>query len=128
MDGFRLQSLSDRGRANKLRDGLQVDMRVGAAGGAVGLAADLERLEGHRKRVVDEQASHKWLANVQDHFDGFGGLNQTNHARQYPEHSGIVATGRQFRRRGFRIQATVAWPLVRNEGRDLAIETEDAAI
>jgi hypothetical protein len=65
VDGLFFQRLSNVGGAHELRYRLQVDMSIGTARRAVRIASNLERPEGHPERVIDKEASHERVADVQ---------------------------------------------------------------
>ena len=103
-------------------------MRIRTAGCARRIAAEFELTERHLQCIVNEQPSGKRGPDIQQHLNCFRGLNQSDHTRQNAQHAGLIATGGQFRRRGFRIHAAEAWTFIWNEGRSLTVEPENAAV
>ncbi len=102
--------------------------RLLAADGAVGVLAQPHLVEGHRGRVVEQQAADERLAHAQDELDGLGGLDGPDRARQHTQHAALGATGHQARRRRLREETAVARALFGIEHRRLPLETEDAAV
>src|SRR6185503_13859976 len=86
------------------------DRRVRAAGGAVGILRQPQLAEPHAERVVDEKPPDEWLADPEDHLDGFGRLDRADDAGQHAEHAGFGATRQQPGRRRLRMEAAVARP------------------
>src|SRR5581483_6517097 len=99
-----------------------------AAGGAVGILAQLELAEAHAQRVYQHQTPDKRLALAEDELDGFGGLHHADQSRQDAEHAPFCAGGNQPGRRRLRIQAAIARAFPGREDADLSLEAEDGAV
>ena len=68
------------------------------------------------------------VADAEQDLERLVGLEQAEDARHDAEHAGHGAAGGELGRRRGRVQAAVARALVRDEGRQLALEPEDAGV
>src|SRR5690606_11361756 len=105
-----------------------LDRRVLAAGGALGVATQLQRPEGHSQRVVREQSADEGIPLPEDELDRLGSLQRADDAAQDPEHARLGARRREVGRRRLRIEAAVAGTDERLERRHLAVEAENRAM
>ncbi len=96
-----------------------------AAHGAIRILAQLQLAEAHRKCVVEQQAADQRLANSQNQFHRFGGLDQADHARQNSQHAAFGATRNQARGWRFGVQAAIARPARIREHAGLAFEAKN---
>ena len=106
-----------------------VNLRVGAANRAiVRLGWELDFAEFHRERIVGEQVAREQIADTENVFDGFHGLE----AADYTAHSAnnaCLLTGRHgIFRRGFLEDAAVAGALARNVRHELTLEADNARV
>ena len=108
---------------NQFRQG-----RLGAAGRAVGVLAELQLAELHLQRVKDQQTPLQRLAGAEDELDGFVRLNRADDAGQHSEHAAFGAARHQPGRGRLGIEAAVAGAVRQREDRRLPFEAEDAAV
>ena len=101
---------------------------VRAAGGAVGVLAQLERAEVHAERVDQQQAADERVADAEDELDDFGGLDDADEAGENAEHAAFRAGGDEAGRRRLGIEAAVAGACLGGEDAGLAFEAEDGAV
>ncbi len=101
---------------------------VRAAGGAVGVLAQLEGAEAHAERVDEQQAADERLADAEDELDDLGGLDDADEAGKDAEHAAFGAAGDEARRRRLGVEAAVAGAFLGGEDAGLAFEAEDAAV
>ncbi len=103
-------------------------MGILAAGRAMWIAVEAQFVKLARKRIIGHEAPDQRLANAEQQLDGFGSLQHADDPRQHAQHTGLGAAWRQFRRGWLRMEAAIAWSLVRLEDRQLPLEAEDAAM
>ncbi len=76
-----------------------------------------------------DEAPNERFANADDQLDRLDGLHDADDAGQHTKHAAFGAARNHARRRGFRIQATVARPLkMRGKDGGLALKTEDGTV
>src|SRR3990172_4442911 len=102
-----------------------VDRRRFAAERAIRVAPQTQLLEPHAQRVVEQQPPGERLPDAEQDLDRLRRLDDTDDARQHPQHATLGAARHEPRGRGLGIEAAVAGPAVRPEDARLPLEAVD---
>ena len=105
----------------------RLDGRV-RADRAVRVAAELELGELGLEGIEQEQPTRERVADPEQDLERLVRLEQAEDARDDAQDAGHGAAGRELGRRRRRVQAAVARPLERDEGRQLALEPEHRGV
>src|SRR5450432_1177542 len=122
-----------RSRRRTIAKCLIIDRRRNArtlsANRAVGIATQIELAKFHLERVEVDQPAEQWLADAENEFECFDGLESTNDPRKHPEHAGLRTVWHCVGRRRLGKKTAVTGPAqMRREDRRLSVKAEDRAI
>src|SRR5260370_33103603 len=99
------------------------DRPVRAAGGAIGILAQLQFAELHAEGIDQQQSSGERIALPQNQLDGLGRLNHADEPRQNPENSAFRARRHQAGRWRLGIETAIAWSFFGRDHASLGLKT-----
>src|SRR6267378_1606897 len=104
------------------------DAGARATDGALGILPQLERAEGHRQGIEQEEPPDERRALAQDQLDDLGVLDQANDPGQHSEDASFGAGRDEPRGRRLGVETPIARAVLRREDRRLSLESENASV